>query len=84
MTRDTVIWEEDANSDLAELWLTLPDRNATTAASHAIDRELAEDASTKGDALKEGLRVLVVPPLKAIFAVFKDDRIVKVYRVLQI
>lgn len=84
MTRYTVIWEDDADSDLAEIWLAFSDHNATTAAAHLIDRELAEDAGLKGGELKEGLRVLVVSPLKAIFAVFEDDRIVKVYRVMRI
>ena len=68
---------------MAEIWLTSSDRNAITAATHAIDRELAEDASTKGSEVKEELRAIEVSSLKALFAVLEDDRIVELYRVLR-
>ena len=78
MTRFTVTWLEDAQNELAELWLEANDRSAITSATHAIDRELAEDAASKGEDVSEGLRSLTVPPLRVIFAVSEDDRIVEV------
>lgn len=84
MTRYTVVWVEGAQDDLAELWLNAADRNAVTAAAHAIDRELAEDAPVKGKELSEGLRSLFAAPLKAIFTVREDDRIAEVVRVRSI
>lgn len=81
MTRYTVVWVESAHDELAALWLKASDRNAVTAAAHAIDQELGEDAPGKGSALKEGLRSLYTPPLKSIFTVREEDRIVEVLRV---
>lgn len=81
MTRYTVIWVESAQNELAELWLNASDRNAVTTAANAIDQELGEDAPTKGTELSEGLRCLFSPPLKVIFTVREDDRIVEVLRV---
>ncbi len=47
----------------------------------AIDRELGEDAPSKGSEVCEGLRSFFAPPLKAIFSVYEDDRIAEVLRV---
>jgi hypothetical protein len=57
-------------------------RNAIQSASDLIDRELANDAETKGDEVSEGLRKLHVPPLKVVFTVRDEDRIVEVLSVL--
>ncbi len=84
MIRYTVVWLQSAQDELAQLWLDAPDRNAVTAAAHAIDQELGKDAPLKGSELSEGLRALPVPPLKAIFTVRDDDRIAEVLRVRSI
>ncbi len=84
MTRYSVVWVRSAQDELTELWLNAPDRNAVTTAAHAIDQELREDAPVKGSELSEGLRSLFTPPLKAIFTVRDDDRIVEVLRVRSI
>lgn len=81
MSRYTVVWVQSAQEELAELWLNAPDRNAVTLATSAIDRELGENARSKGSELSEGLRSLFVPPLKALFTMREDDRIVEVLRV---
>ena len=60
------------------------DRNAVSAAADAIDRQFIDDASNKGSELREGLRSLLAPPLKAIFTVREDDRIAEVLRVRRI
>ncbi len=84
MTRHTVVWVQSAQDDLADLWLTSTDRNSVTVAAHGIDQELSQDGATKGTALSEGLRALFVPPLRVLFAVRDDDRIVEVLRVRRI
>ena len=81
MIRYTVVWVESAQGELAELWINGPDREAMTAATQAIDKELAIDASHKGTELREGLRAIFSPPLRALFTVREDDRIVEVLRV---
>jgi len=81
MIRYTVVWVDSAQNELAELWTDGPDRDAITAAAHAIDQELAIDPQNKGGELSEGLRAIFLPPLRALFTVREDDRIVEVLRV---
>ena len=84
MTRYTVIWVEDASDELAEIWMAALDRNAIAAAANVIDAELAEDAELKGGPLREGLRVVAHPPLRVLYSVNLDDRIVEVAWVQEI
>ena len=81
MTRYIVTWVESAQEELAQIWIDASDRQAVTAATHAIDRELVEDAATKGSELREGLRELTVPPLRVLFLVREEDRLVEVSKV---
>jgi hypothetical protein len=81
MTRYIVTWIESAQEELAQIWIDAPDRQAVTAATHAIDKELVEDAATKGSELREGLRELTVPPLRVLFLVREEDRLVEVSKV---
>ena len=81
MTRYTVVWLRGASAELGEIWLAASDRNAVTAASAEIDRELASDAMTKGKPLSEDLRAYDAPPLRAVFSVSDPDRKVEVARV---
>lgn len=81
MTRYTVVWLRVASDELGEIWLAAPNRNAVTAASAEIDRELANNATTKGKPLGEGLRAYDAPPLHAVFSVSVPDRKVEVARV---
>ncbi len=78
MTRYTVVWVQSAQEELAELWINAEDRNAVSAAAELIDQELCNDPLDKGRELSEGLRSLIAAPLKAIFSVIEDDRIVEV------
>jgi len=81
VTRYTVAWLQDAVNELGEIWLASKDRNAVTAASAVIDRELANDAPTKGKPLAEGLRVYDALPIRAVFSVNDPDRTVEVARI---
>lgn len=81
MIRYTVVWPKGAEDELAELWIGASDRDAITAAANSIDLELSEDSTAKGTEVSEGLRALFAPPLRVLFAVREDDRVVEVLRV---
>ena len=81
MTRYTAVWLGSALDELAELWNTARDRNAVAAAAHIIDAELSQDASTKGVEVAEGLRAFFAPPLRVLFTIEEEDRLVEVVRV---
>lgn len=81
MTRYTVVWLQSARNELAELWMTQPLRRSISKAADEIDRELSEDAPSKGRALRDEYRFLAVFPIKVLFRVLEDDRIVEVLKV---
>lgn len=81
MTRYAVVWHEGAVADLAELWISGSDRHAIADAAQGIDELLREDAPIKGIEISEGLRAIISPPLRALFVVRADDRLVEVLRV---
>lgn len=81
MTRFTVVWLKSVHVDVGEIWLASSDRNAITAASAEIDRELAVNAEQKGEPLSEGLRVFDSGPLRAVFSIDSANRIVEVSRI---
>jgi hypothetical protein len=62
------------------IWISAPDRKAVTTAAHAIDERLSQDAATKSVEIAEGLRALIVPPLRILFSVDEGDRVVEVVR----
>ncbi len=81
MTRYTVVWSSPALDQLAQLWLEAGERSAVNAAAQAIDRQLAADPDAKGEAVHEGLRAVVEPPLYALYTDSEPDRMVRVLRV---
>jgi hypothetical protein len=81
MIRFTVVWHEDAQNRLAQVWMDSRDRNAVTEATHIIDIHLASDPELKGTAVEGELRELVQPPLSVLFAVSEPDRLVKIVHV---
>lgn len=84
MTRYTVVWVQSVEDELVEIWLAASDRDAITSATYAVDRELRLDADSKGEELAEGLRSLNESPLRVIFTVSGDDRLVEVVRVARL
>ena len=78
MTRFTVVWHDDAQNQLADLWAKTSDRQSITLAANATDKHLAIDAESKGIAVEGGLRQVVVPPLRLLFAVSEADRTVRI------
>jgi hypothetical protein len=81
MTRYTVTWVKSAQNELATIWTQATDRQAVTDAADAIDRELSVDAPTKGQPVSEGLRALVIDPLRVLFSASEPDRLVEVSNV---
>jgi hypothetical protein len=79
--RYTVVWHNDALNDLAKIWLSGADRQATTTAADQIDRELAVDPEKKGQPFF-GDRIFVVEPLAVVYCVSPNDRLCEVVQVL--
>jgi hypothetical protein len=77
----SVDWTEDAQAELAAIWLRASDRRAVTTAQHRIDRLLASDPFTHGSEIVEELYAIDVPPLRAHFEVSSADRVVTVVSV---
>lgn len=83
MTRFTVTWDDEAINDLADIWMQATDPAAVTTASDIVDRTLRLDADCQGKEVQEGLRYLIVSPLRVLFEVWPEDRHAKVLRVLK-
>lgn len=84
MIRYTVVWHEDVQNQLAQIWLDASDRNAVTSAAHAVDQCLANDAESQGVEVEGGLRELLVPPLQLVFFVSEPDRMVRILDVAKL
>jgi mRNA-degrading endonuclease RelE of RelBE toxin-antitoxin system len=80
--RYTVVWRQMAENQLASIWLQASDPHAVQQASDRIDHLLRNSSFARGND-RAGLYELTVSPLRVLFAVSPDDRIVTVLRVLQ-
>jgi hypothetical protein len=60
MIRYAVVWHQDAQNQLAQLWVEAFDRNAIMQSADAIDAFLAWDAATKGTLVEGDLHKLSV------------------------
>ena len=78
MTKWTVVWEESAEGKLANIWFGTGQSLHVTESSYQIDKALKEDPRRHGKLLVEGLWVIERPPLRAVFTVSDDDRLVRV------
>jgi plasmid stabilization system protein ParE len=77
----TVIYRPSAIKDLAEIWEATPERQAVTAAADEIDRLLSNSPTMAGESREGSTRLLIVPPLSAVFDVAPDDMQVFVWRI---
>jgi hypothetical protein len=84
MTRYTVTWQDDAEAELTELWLSAPDRSEITAAVQAVDDALSIDAESKGNRVAEGLMSFNAPPIRVLFVVREPDRVAEVQLVRRV
>lgn len=78
-----VRWTRRALNTLAGLWVQgdSGQRQAITAASHAIDQRLQRDPHNEGESRSKRRRVTFVPPLTVFFRVEADGRTVSVLQV---
>jgi plasmid stabilization system protein ParE len=81
MTSYTVEWMQDAEDDLARIYLQAADKQAVTQAQAAIEKQLSNNPTTRGAALAEGLRKLAVAPLVVFDSVDTARRLVEVSQV---
>jgi len=78
MSKWTVVWEESAEIELGNIWFGAGKSPKVTEVSHQIDKVLKADPHRNGKPLTEGLFVIERPPLRAVFTVSDDDRMVRV------
>lgn len=74
-------WEASARNTLATIWIKATNRRAVTAAQARMDRLLATDPLRNGTPLSEGLYVLEVHPLRAVYEIDDTHKTVKVVSV---
>jgi len=77
----TVIWQPEAQGQLAELWESAGDRALVTAAADEMDRLLALEPIQASESREGSTRIIFVSPVGAYFRVFETERTVRVARV---
>jgi len=76
-----VSWKRVARDQLADLWVAATDRNAITRAANTLDTLLARDPLNYGESRSGARRIVVEPPLVAVFKVDQANRKVTVLAV---
>ena len=73
-----VVWLQTALNELAGVWVQADSaqRQAITAATHAIDKRLQTDPPNQGESRSHGQRVLFQPPLGITFEVHPQRSLV--------
>lgn len=80
----SVVWQQEAEQQLARLWESSRDRAALTAAADHIERVLRAYPDRAGEERVHGDRVLFESPLGVVFRTRIEDRIVQVLGVWDI
>jgi hypothetical protein len=70
----TVIWRPEAIQELADIWMRSANRDAVSVATRRIDQHLREEVSNAGQTHYDPTRILIVPPLVALFEISNFDR----------
>jgi hypothetical protein len=79
--RFRVFWEDDAEAELARLWLAARDRQRLTEVSSRIEDRLRRDPESVGESRQPGIRLLFDNPLWVEFRIDAADRIVRILTV---
>lgn len=74
----TVVWTENAQSDLLRLWLESTNRALITRAADAIDPTLRIDPVLRGETYSASTRLLTIPPLLVLYRIVEEDRMVRI------
>ncbi|HET6573218.1 MAG TPA: hypothetical protein VFG68_06425 [Fimbriiglobus sp.] len=78
-----VRWTRKARNQLADIWLSHPDRVGVTAAAHRIDTLLARDPENQGESRPRNRRIMFDSPLVIIYRIDAVNRQVVVNNVRQ-
>jgi len=73
-----VVWKAEAERQLAVLWTAARDRSRMASAAYEIDLQLQTDPNEQGESRDERRRILLVPPLAALFTVRAERNVVVV------
>ena len=76
-----MIWQPEVEDELTRLWLDATTRQMVTLAANRIDGLLQTQPNEVGESRASGRRILLVPPLAAIYRVFEADLQVRVLKV---
>ena len=79
----TVVWSQEAERELAEIWSNAVNRQGIATAANILDRELAHAPTNMGESRPNGLRITHYLPLGIRFSISEDDRLVRVLAVWQ-
>ena len=79
----TVLWAKEAEKRLTLMWLNATNRKEITEAANAIEKLLRIDPQNVGESRPDGTRIVFVPPLRVLFHVNEQDRIVSVLTIWQ-
>ena len=80
----SVVWQPDAETQLARLWEQSSDRTAFALAANHIEHVLRSYPDRVGEDRFEGDRILFESPLGVVFRLIMEDRMVQVLRVWDI
>ena len=77
----SVIWDPDAEQELAAVWVRAADRAAVTRAAYELERRLRTNPDAEGESRPRGRRVTFERPAGMLFRVYAADHIVRVINV---
>ena len=78
--RYTVVWNQDVQDELGQLWIDSGNKKGIAQAADRIDWELMNSPADKGEPFGDRFHIIEVP-LQIIYQVSEDDRLVTVLQV---
>ena len=76
-----VVWNREAEKQLAAMWLLGEDLDAVRSSAHAIDQLLSRDPAHAGESRDGGIRILLFAPLGVLYKADLQTRLVEVLSV---
>jgi hypothetical protein len=76
-----IFWSNEADEELANIWLRTSEKDLVSRASAQIERELAADPTKAGESRSESTRVVFCLPLVVTFVLHPEQRAVQVTHV---
>lgn len=73
-----IVWQPQAEQQLAAIWLASADRGQVTAASHRIEQLIGTDPWHQGESRSGTTRMLFEHPLAVVYEIIEDDKRVRV------